>query len=66
MEDHLKNADRLQQEWIALCAYEAEPCATTMAQKVFILSQKINFSLFIIILLILEEGCSTCSFVLLF
>ncbi|XP_064112706.1 receptor-type tyrosine-protein phosphatase N2-like isoform X4 [Macrobrachium nipponense] len=33
MEDHLKNKDRLEQEWIALCAYEAEPCATTIAMK---------------------------------
>ncbi|PNF34880.1 Receptor-type tyrosine-protein phosphatase N2 [Cryptotermes secundus] len=33
MEDHLKNKDRLEQEWVALCAYEAEPCATTIAQK---------------------------------
>lgn len=33
MEDHLKNKDRLEQEWIALCAYEAEPCATTLAMK---------------------------------
>lgn len=33
MEDHLKNKDRLEQEWIALCAYEAEPCATTVALK---------------------------------
>ncbi|XP_047490918.1 uncharacterized protein LOC125040410 [Penaeus chinensis] len=33
MEDHLKNKDRLEQEWIALCAYEAEPCATTLALK---------------------------------
>lgn len=31
MEDHLKNKDRLEQEWIALCAYEAEPCAVTVA-----------------------------------
>ena len=31
MEDHLKNKDRLEQEWLALCAYEAEPCATTIA-----------------------------------
>ena len=31
MEDHLKNKDRLEQEWVALCAYEAEPCATTIA-----------------------------------
>lgn len=32
MEDHLKNKDRLEQEWQALCAYEAEPCATTAAE----------------------------------
>lgn len=30
MEDHLKNKDRLEQEWLALCVYEAEPCATTI------------------------------------
>jgi hypothetical protein len=34
MEDHLKNKDRLEQEWVALCAYEAEPCAASIAQKV--------------------------------
>ena len=34
MEDHLKNKDRLEQEWQGLCAYEAEPCETTVAQKV--------------------------------
>jgi hypothetical protein len=34
MEDHLKNKDRLEQEWVALCAYEAEPCVATVAQKV--------------------------------
>lgn len=33
MEDHLKNKDRLEQEWVALCAYEAEPCSTTIALK---------------------------------
>lgn len=33
MEDHLRNKDRLEQEWRALCAYEAEPCATTAALK---------------------------------
>lgn len=33
MEDHLRNKDRLEQEWRALCAYEAEPCATTAAMK---------------------------------
>lgn len=25
MEDHLRNKDRLQREWNALCRYEAEP-----------------------------------------
>lgn len=33
MEDHLRNKDRLEQEWVALCAYEAEPCSTTVALK---------------------------------
>lgn len=33
MEDHLRNKDRLEQEWVALCAYEAEPCATVVALK---------------------------------
>lgn len=33
MEDHLKNKDRLEQEWVALCAYEAEPCSTAVAVK---------------------------------
>lgn len=33
MEDHLKNKDRLEQEWVALCAYVAEPSATTIAHK---------------------------------
>ncbi|KAK3912004.1 Receptor-type tyrosine-protein phosphatase N2 [Frankliniella fusca] len=33
MEDHLKNKDRLEQEWQGLCAYEAEPCEATVAQK---------------------------------
>ena len=34
MEDHLKNKQRLEQEWVALCGYEAEPCATNIAFKV--------------------------------
>jgi receptor-type tyrosine-protein phosphatase N len=34
MEDHLKNKQRLEQEWVALCGYEAEPCATSVAFKV--------------------------------
>lgn len=33
MEDHLKNKDRLEQEWVALCAYVAEPCETSVALK---------------------------------
>lgn len=37
MEDHLKNKQRLEQEWVALCGYEAEPCATTVAFKVSVL-----------------------------
>jgi len=40
MEDHLKNKDRLEQEWRALCAYEAEPCETTVANLV----SKLDFS----------------------
>ena len=31
MEDHLKNKSRLEHEWEALCAYEADPCATIAA-----------------------------------
>jgi len=31
MEDHLKNKDRLDQEWEALCVYEAEPNSTSIA-----------------------------------
>ena len=34
MEDHLKNKQRLEQEWVGLCSYEAEPCSTTTAFKV--------------------------------
>jgi len=33
MEDHLKNKDRLDQEWAALCAYEADTCSTAIAEK---------------------------------
>ncbi|XP_013180578.1 PREDICTED: receptor-type tyrosine-protein phosphatase N2-like isoform X3 [Papilio xuthus] len=33
MEDHLRNKDRLEQEWRALCAYEAEPSATAAALR---------------------------------
>lgn len=33
MEEHLKNKDRLETEWTALCAYEADPSATTIAQR---------------------------------
>nr|XP_022917943.1 receptor-type tyrosine-protein phosphatase N2 isoform X2 [Onthophagus taurus] len=31
MEDHLRNKDRLEQEWIALCAYLAEPSECKLA-----------------------------------
>ena len=34
MEDHLKNKQRLEQEWVGLCAYEAEPNSTAIAFKV--------------------------------
>uniref|UniRef100_A0ACB8FW04 Receptor-type tyrosine-protein phosphatase N2 n=1 Tax=Sphaerodactylus townsendi TaxID=933632 RepID=A0ACB8FW04_9SAUR len=33
MEDHLKNKNRLEKEWEALCAYQAEPNAATIAQR---------------------------------
>lgn len=33
MEDHLKNQDRLDEEWLSICAYEAEPCSTAIAEK---------------------------------
>ncbi|KAJ8268614.1 hypothetical protein COCON_G00137860 [Conger conger] len=33
MEDHLKNKNRLEKEWEALCAYQAEPNACTIAQR---------------------------------
>ncbi|XP_063070775.1 protein tyrosine phosphatase receptor type Na [Engraulis encrasicolus] len=31
MEDHLRNKDRLQKEWEALCSYQAEPSSTEVA-----------------------------------
>merc|ERR1711971_454762 len=34
MEDHLKNKQRLEREWVGLCAYEAEPNSTAIAFKV--------------------------------
>ena len=34
MEDHLKNKQRLEQEWVGLCAYEAEPNSTSISFKV--------------------------------
>lgn len=54
MEDHLRNKDRLETEWAALCAYEADPCATTIAQRVSI-SPKFggcSFSRFVTIIII--------------
>ncbi|KAG7246225.1 hypothetical protein CRUP_034142, partial [Coryphaenoides rupestris] len=32
MEDHLRNKDRLQKEWEALCSYQAEPSSVALAQ----------------------------------
>ncbi|KAF3843019.1 hypothetical protein F7725_001868 [Dissostichus mawsoni] len=32
MEDHLRNKDRLQREWEALCSYQADPCSVAVAQ----------------------------------
>lgn len=31
MEDHLKNKDRLDQEWAGICAYEADPSSIAIA-----------------------------------
>ncbi|XP_029936530.1 protein tyrosine phosphatase receptor type Na [Myripristis murdjan] len=33
MEDHLRNKDRLQKEWEALCSYQAEPSSVAVAQE---------------------------------
>ncbi|XP_034041811.1 protein tyrosine phosphatase receptor type Na [Thalassophryne amazonica] len=33
MEDHLRNKDRLQKEWEALCSYQAEPSSVSVAQS---------------------------------
>uniref|UniRef100_A0AAX7UEJ1 Protein tyrosine phosphatase receptor type Na n=1 Tax=Astatotilapia calliptera TaxID=8154 RepID=A0AAX7UEJ1_ASTCA len=33
MEDHLRNKDRLQKEWEALCSYQAEPSSVAVAQS---------------------------------
>ncbi|KAA8588253.1 hypothetical protein FQN60_001447 [Etheostoma spectabile] len=32
MEDHLRNKDRLQREWEALCSYQADPSSVAVAQ----------------------------------
>lgn len=34
MEDHLTNKARLDTEWAALCAYDADPCSVAIAQLV--------------------------------
>lgn len=33
MEDHLRNKDRLQKEWEALCSYQAEPSSVAVGQE---------------------------------
>jgi len=43
MEDHLNNKDRLDSEWAALCAYEAEPCAVNVARKVSVFVTRCPF-----------------------
>lgn len=43
MEDHLNNKNRLDSEWAALCAYEAEPCAVTVARKVSIVNDTADY-----------------------
>lgn len=35
MEDHLRNKDRLQKEWEALCSYQADPSSVAVAQHPF-------------------------------
>lgn len=32
MEDHLKNKNRLEREWEALCSYQAEPSASCVGR----------------------------------
>lgn len=32
MEEHLKNTDKLDEEWAALCSYEPDPCSTAIAE----------------------------------
>lgn len=33
MEDHLRNKNRLMKEWEALCSYQAEPSAVSVAHS---------------------------------
>lgn len=32
MEEHLKNTEKLDEEWAALCSYEPDPCSTAIAE----------------------------------
>ena len=43
MEDHLNNTQRLEQEWVGLCAYEAEPNSTSIAFKVGLYWSRMSF-----------------------
>ncbi len=56
MEDHLKNKDRLDKEWGALCAYEADPCSTAVSEKVRSLHKltQVTFVLMHFVLLIAQ------------
>ena len=62
MEDHLKNKQRLEQEWVGLCAYEAEPNSTAIAFKVVSLSMlmliiSVSVMSLLLLMLILMLSC---------
>ena len=54
MEDHLKNKQRLEQEWVGLCAYEAEPNSTAIAFKVVMVMVAMAGMFMVDILLIMD------------
>ena len=45
MEDHLKNKQRLDQEWVSLCTYEADQASSSDSVKVLNYTLKLNLSL---------------------
>jgi len=64
MEDHLKNRDRLEQEWASLCNYQADVRDTTVAEKVMSLlkdclfPQELDSKDFLISLFSFHPTCS--------